>query len=78
MVGGVAHTSANGAEGDEEGVGVSFLGVSPGGVPGDCREGVGGEETGVVGVRARFLKVCERGLWLPVAVVGELWDDGIG
>ena len=57
MVGGVAHTSANGAEGDEEGV--SFLGVSPGGVPGDCREGVGGEESGDVEVRARFLKVCE-------------------
>ena len=37
MVGGVAHTSANGAEGDVEGV--WLLGVSPGGVPSDCREG---------------------------------------
>ena len=42
MVGGVAYSSANGAVGDEEGV--SFLGVSPEGVPRNCREGVGAEE----------------------------------
>ena len=30
-------------------------------MPGDCREGVGAEESEDVEVRARFLKVCEGG-----------------
>ena len=59
MVEVVAHTSAIGAEGDVEGV--WLLGVRPGGVHGDCREGVGAEESEDVEARARFLKVCEGG-----------------
>ena len=59
MVGGVVHTSANGAEGDVEGV--WLLGGSPGGVPGDCRGVIGAEESDDVEVKARFLKVCEGG-----------------
>ena len=57
MVGGVAHTSADGAEGDEGGV--WLIGVSPGGVPGGCRKGRGGGGSRDVEVRAWFLKFRE-------------------
>ena len=58
MVGGVAHTYADGAVGDEGGV--CLIGVSPGGVPGACREGGGGGgRYRDVGVRAWFIQVCE-------------------
>ena len=48
MVGEVAITSANGAEGEVEGAWI--LGVSPGGMPCYCRERVGAKESGDVEV----------------------------
>ena len=62
MAGGVAHTSADGAEGDEEGI--WLLGVRPGGVPGGCREGGGGDGS-------RDVRGSEG--TVPQSLQGELW-----